>query len=311
MNQNEIHLSKHLWSIAVKLGGIYMELTIPFSVRNDIGNIYRSAFYKIYTPPLVVLSKRSKSNLPSTSNIPSSLSQVPFLPSLSFLVHFVDKNTGHYITDPNHALFFLGNPYLSIRLYCFIHPNFGNFHDPPGNQEPIVFIYCFPFARAPSSPWPHTGTHLCLCHACLQLLQLFCTHLSRNQRWLGHLSIEVKLDISKYTWGSQTILKTGGTRDITNHFLSYKFSWLRIVRAYIIHHIPYTCIYIYIPLDPQTWVKLRHHDVWDIMMYWNTIWWCISRSYTIFHIHKSNCTSISIHHHFIQSQRPNITESWM
>lgn len=122
MNQNEIHLSKHLWSIAVKLGGIYMELTIPFSVRNDIGNIYRSTFYKIYTPPLVVLSKDQKTTFLLHQTYLSFLSQVPFLPSLSFLVHFVDENRGHYIANPNHALFFRELPqnYHTYPYVCIV-----------------------------------------------------------------------------------------------------------------------------------------------------------------------------------------------
>lgn len=192
MNQNEIHLSKHLWSIAVKLGGIYMELTIPFSVRNDIGNIYRSTFYKIYTPPLVVLSKDQKTTFLLHQTYLSFLSQVPFLPSLSFLVHFVDENRSLYC-QPKPCTIFPGTPsklpYVSIRLYCLIPPKFGNFMTPLETRNRLSSWYCFPFAKATSSPWPHTGTHLCLCHACLQLLQLFCTHLSSNKRWLGHLSI--------------------------------------------------------------------------------------------------------------------------
>ena len=198
MNQNEIHLSKHLWSIAVKLGGIYMELTIPFSVRNDIGNIYRSTFYKIYTPPLVVLSKDQKTTFLLHQTYLSFLSQVPFLPSLSFLVHFVDENRGHYIANPNHALFFRELPqnYHTYAYVCIVWSlqNLVISWTPLETRNRLSSWYCFPFAKATSSPWPHTGTHLCLCHACLQLLQLFCTHLVEQQEMAG-----TSIDLSKAT----------------------------------------------------------------------------------------------------------------
>ena len=159
MNQNETHLSKHLWSIVYSC-------KVRRHLHGTGNSIQCQKRYWEYLQEHLLQDlhtsasctfKRSKNNLPSTSNIPSFLSQVPFLPRLSFLVHFVDENRGHYLTNPNHALFFPGKslkitiryPYVSVVRSL---QDFGNLMTPGTDVTDVLFFFPSPGCLHPLGP---------------------------------------------------------------------------------------------------------------------------------------------------------------